>query len=328
MNQNKKPFFLITIDAEGDNLWNKPKIITTNNAKFLSRFQLLCDSYGLKPTYLTNYEMACSDVFKEFGHDVISNNNGEIGMHLHAWNNPPIVPLTKDDYLYQPYLIEYPPKVIKEKIKFITDLLENTFNQKMVSHRSGRWAFNDSYARSLIEHGYKIDCSVTPLRSWVKNLGDPNGDGGTDYLEYLNKSHWFVESKENKHHSLLEIPVTIIPQNNLINYLINNPILPRKWIIRKLNTFIKPAWVRPNGNNLDSMKRILLNKIKQGCDYVMLIIHSSELMPGGSPTFKTEKDIENLYCHLQDIFTIGKEFFQAGTLCDYYDYFIKKGNSN
>ena len=75
MNQNKKPFFLITIDAEGDNLWNKPKIITTNNAKFLSRFQLLCDSYGLKPTYLTNYEMACSDVFKEFGHDVISNNN-------------------------------------------------------------------------------------------------------------------------------------------------------------------------------------------------------------------------------------------------------------
>ena len=27
----------------------------------------------------------------------------------------------------------------------------------------------------------------------------------------------------------------------------------------------------------------------------MFILHSSELMPGGSPTFKTEKDIENLY---------------------------------
>ena len=325
---NARPFFLITIDTEGDDLWSHPRNITTKNARYLPRFQKLCESYGFKPTYLVNYEMANSLFFKEFGSEIIKNQTGEIGMHLHAWNNPPIVPLTKDDYLYQPYLIEYPLPVIKEKIKFITDLLENTFNQKMVSHRSGRWAFNDSYARSLIEHGYKIDCSVTPLRSWVKNLGDPNGDGGTDYLEYLNKSHWFVESKGNNHHSLLEIPVTIVPQNNLINYLINNPILPRKWIIRKLNTFIKPAWVRPNGNNLDSIKRIMLNKIKQGCDYVMLIIHSSELMPGGSPIFKTEKDIENLYCHLQDIFTIGKESFQAGTLCDYYDYFIKKEDSN
>ena len=187
MNQNKKPFFLITIDAEGDNLWNKPKIITTNNAKFLSRFQLLCDSYGLKPTYLTNYEMACSDVFKEFGLNLISNKTGEIGMHLHSWNNPPIEPLTADDYYYQPYLIEYPPNLIREKIKIITDLLENTFNIKMISHRSGRWSFNDSYAQSLIEYGYKIDCSVTPLRSWENTIGKPDGDGGTNYIYHSNR---------------------------------------------------------------------------------------------------------------------------------------------
>ena len=75
---NKKPFLLITIDTEGDNLWSHPKDITTENANFLPRFQSLCESYGYKPTYLTNYEMACSDIFKEFGLDVISNNTGEI----------------------------------------------------------------------------------------------------------------------------------------------------------------------------------------------------------------------------------------------------------
>jgi len=51
--------------------------------------------------------MAMSAAFVEFGRDVLARGTGEIGMHLHAWNSPPIVPLTGDDFHYQPYLIEY-----------------------------------------------------------------------------------------------------------------------------------------------------------------------------------------------------------------------------
>ena len=83
--------------------------------------------------------------------------------------------------------------------------------------------------------------------------------------------------------------------------------------------------MRPNGNNLDTMKNILNHKLKVGDDYVLFTLHSSELMPGGSPIFKTVEDIENLYYHLHDIFSIAKEYFQAGTLSDYYRYFIQKG---
>ena len=99
INPNHKPFFLITIDTEGDNLWSHPKNITTENAKFIPRFHQLCRTYNLKPTYLVNYEMVCSKVFENFGKEILSNHSGEIGMHLHAWNNPPICSLTKDDYL-------------------------------------------------------------------------------------------------------------------------------------------------------------------------------------------------------------------------------------
>lgn len=52
------PAFLITIDTEGDNLWQKHDSITTENARYLPRFQQLCEKYGFKPVYLTNYEMA------------------------------------------------------------------------------------------------------------------------------------------------------------------------------------------------------------------------------------------------------------------------------
>ena len=55
----------------------------------------LYESFGFKPTYLTDYEMANSSSFQDFGRNIIKNKTGEIGMHLHAWNTPPIKQLTK-----------------------------------------------------------------------------------------------------------------------------------------------------------------------------------------------------------------------------------------
>jgi len=138
--------FIITIDAEGDNLWARPRQITTRNARYLPRFQALCERFRFKPVYLANYEMALSSTFVEFARDVVARDAGEIGMHLHAWNSPPLEPLTRDDFHYQPYLIEFPEPVMREKIKTVTGLLEERLDQPMISHRAGRWAFDARYA--------------------------------------------------------------------------------------------------------------------------------------------------------------------------------------
>ena len=164
--------FLITIDTEGDNVWSKPRIITTRNAAFLPRFQTLCERYGLTPTWLVDYDMARDPVFAEFGRDVIARGAGEIGMHLHAWRTPPGHPLTSTDHEFMPFLIEYPESVLRAKVDFLTDLLETTFGVKIVSHRAGRWAFNDTYARALARRGFRVDCSVTPGVDWSDTLGD------------------------------------------------------------------------------------------------------------------------------------------------------------
>ena len=75
------------------------------------------------------------------------------------------------------------------------------------------------------------------------------------------------------------------------------------------------------------MKNIIDFKLKIKSDYIMLTLHSSELMPDGSPTFKTKKDINNLYYHLNELFLILSENFQPGTLTNYYNYYLKS-NSN
>jgi hypothetical protein len=136
------PAFLITIDTEGDNLWSRPACVTTDNSRFLPRFQSLCERYGLKPTYLVNHEMANCPVFREFGRDVLGRAAGEIGMHLHAWDSPPLTSLTDNDANFHPYLIEYPVSAIHDKVISITRLLEDVFQVPIRGHRAGRWGFD------------------------------------------------------------------------------------------------------------------------------------------------------------------------------------------
>ena len=58
-------YFIITVDTEGDDLWSYKlgDFISTKNADFIQPFQALCEKYGFKPVYLTNYEMANNNSF-------------------------------------------------------------------------------------------------------------------------------------------------------------------------------------------------------------------------------------------------------------------------
>ena len=303
---NHKPAFLITIDTEGDNLWSLPDPITTENAKYLPRFQELCERYGLKPTWLTNYEMADCPNFFEFSADVLQRDTGEIGMHLHAWNSPPI---TNYHPQHHTYLIEYPEAIMREKIRFLTELLEQRFQRKMVSHRAGRWAFNSCYARLLVERGYLVDCSVTPHVSWAHVQGDPNGSGGTNYLDYPTQPYFMdLERIDCEGASpLLEIPVSIVA-----NYAGVDRHSPNH-----------PQWLRPNGENLDSMLSILHQGKEEHWPCVEFILHSSELMPGGSPTFRTPDSIEGLYDDLESLFSQATQRFDGATLSEFHATWVR-----
>lgn len=316
-----RPAFLITVDTEGDNLWAQPRQITTRNAAFLPRFQALCERYGLRPTYLVTYEMVHSGAFREFAHDLLRRNAGEIGMHLHAWNTPPLVPLTPDDLLHQPYLVEYPEPVMAEKVRVLTELLEDTFGVKMQSHRAGRWALNRAYARILLRHDYLVDCSVTPHVSWRDHRGDPHGDGGPDYTGFP-EVPYFVDLKDLRRpgsSALLEVPVTIAPSGlpalRPVRRLLGRTGLGR----RVLRRFLPEVhWLRPDRRNLPHMLRIVRRGVAEARAHLEFIVHSSELMPGGSPLFPTEAHIQRLYADLEVLFDLVGRTCRAMTLAEFY----------
>ncbi|OKP00868.1 polysaccharide deacetylase family protein [Xenorhabdus eapokensis] len=310
------PAFIITIDTEGDDLWQNSGRISTKNTHYLPRFQNLCERFGFKPVWLTNYEMAMDDSYIEFAKDVIARNTGEIGMHLHAWNSPPIVPLTNDDMRYKPYLIEYPKDRIKEKVGFMTNLLEDKLQTKMLSHRAGRWAFNEYYAQLLVEYGYQVDCSVTPKVNWDFTKGDPNGNGGTDYSHFPNHAY-FMDlqdiSKEGDS-SLLQVPMSIQYKHSRVM----NFIKQEYDRLRGKQRSPSVNWLRPKGGNLAQMKTVVQQTLTNGNDYVEFMLHSSEFMPGGSPTFQNEEQIEQLYQDLEGLFAFLQPLVQGMTLGEYY----------
>lgn len=312
-----KPAFIITIDTEGDNLWQNDKRITTENTRYLPRFQRLCERFGFKPVWLTNYEMAMDDSYIEFAKDVIARNAGEIGMHLHAWNSPPVVSLTDDDMHYKPYLIEYSQDQIKAKVDFMTNLLEEKLQTKMLSHRAGRWAFNEYYAQLLVEYGYLVDCSVTPKVNWNFAKGDPKGNGGTDYTHFPSYAY-FMDlqdiSKEGSS-SLLQVPMSIqYKYSPIIN------LIKQKYdYLRGKRRSLSVNWLRPKGGNLEQMKTVVQQTLASGSDYVEFMLHSSEFMPGGSPTFKNEEQIESLYQDLEALFEFLYPLVEGVTLKEFYD---------
>ena len=329
-NSHRKPCFLITIDAEGDNLWSKPRTVTTRNADFLPRFQLLCESYGLKPTYLANYEMAESPSFREFGRDMLKRGTGEIGMHLHAWNSPPLVPLTKSDHRFHPYLIEYPRHVMEAKIRTMTHTLEDIFGVKMVSHRAGQWVFNETYAQMLIEEGYLVDCSVTPGVSWKGLLGGLSQSVGTDYYRFPEEAYFLDPEDISRagQSPLLEVPVTILPTKSTVTRFLNHALrtLPLGQII--LGRFLKPVyWLRPRRGNQTDLLRLVRRAVDEQRSYVEFMLHSSELMPGGSPTFSEKEHIEALYRDLHVLFNEIRGAFVGATLTDYYSSHLRVGKN-
>ena len=67
------------------------------------------------------------------------------------------------------------------------------------------------------------------------------------------------------------------------------------------------------------MKRILRNAEINKWPCVSLMLHSSELMPGGSPYFPYRESIENLYADLDELFSFAQKLFIAATCKEFYD---------
>lgn len=303
--------FIITVDTEADNQWHKPAVHTVQNIKYLPRFQALCEKYGFLPSYLVTYEVANSPEAISILKPWQDKNLAEIGAHLHPWTTPP---LDKDQELghkIHRFPSELPETELKAKLVNLTDIIEKNFQKRPTSFRAGRWGVDFRVIEELQNLGYTIDCSVTPKVSWQKIHGP-------DFRFSRFQPYLWPESK------ILEAPMTILftglfkKENFIFAKLFLK--LPDGFIKKIINRlFFRQKWFRIFKNsNLDDFKRLYKSAIQNNLPYLQFMIHSSELMPGGSIYNKDEQSIETLYQKLEDLFKYLKnQNIQGITLSDF-----------
>ena len=306
--------FIITIDTEADNQWDHGRELNVENLKFIPRFQELCNSYKIKPTYLVTSEV-CKDAYaKELFTDYLSRGMAEIGAHLHAWTTPPF--LDKEGYRFNDsrhaFATELPENLLREKIRNLTSEIESSFGKRPCSFRSGRYGFNDQVARILAENSYLVDSSVTPYTSWSSKKGIDQMNGGPDFSDYT-PIPFKYDFSEN---SLVEIPITILPTRFPLN---KNEKIARQYfknvdkniilkIFRKLLFEGQPLWLRPfQWMNIKLFEELITEAKNVKLPFLVMMFHSSELMPGCSIYRSNKRDIDQLYDLLELFFLLLRE---------------------
>jgi hypothetical protein len=170
----------------------------------------------------------------------------------------------------------------------------------------------------LLDAGYRVDCSVTPGVDWSGTPGAPSGAGGPDYRGFPGQPYFLSPQniKAPVHRGLLEVPVTIAT---------GAVFLCAAWayrvpILRAILNRIYPlqSWLSPGENDLPGMLRAAHAARITSAGCVELMVHSSELMPGGSPNFPNSAAIERLYASLEVLFEDLSAWCRGMTLAEFH----------
>jgi len=288
---------VITVDTEEDDEWSPRPSTTCENLRFAPRFQELCEGLGFPVTWLLTHAAATSPLAPAAFGAALARGGCEVGAHLHPWNTPPhAARAAADGSFHRPYPLEYPRDVQREMLANLTGAIEQRLGVRPRSYRAGRYGFDATGAELLREAGYEVDCSVTPGVSWRRAKGRPDGSGGPDFVTAPAHPHWLAAPQ------LLEVPVTIV---HLRAPLRGDHALARAWsrathdgfaarVARKLGLARK--WLRPYPKySLADLRAVCAAARAGGASVLEMILHSSELMPGGSPYRRDAAAVDALH---------------------------------
>jgi hypothetical protein len=119
----------------------------------------------------------------------------------------------------------------------------------------------------------------------------------------------------------LEIPPTIVFYSPIGRYVPGVRALYKRFrrVRRAFDRYhVGSLWLRPYPfMTVARLKRVAELALRAGSPVLNLTLHSSELMPGGSPYNKTPASIDNLFARLEEYFShVQRQGVEAVTLSE------------
>src|SRR5262249_53543425 len=148
---------------------------------------------------------------------------------------------------------------------------------------------------------------------------------GPDYTDFPDRPYFLDPSDISTPApgELLEVPMTIRSCGlyRMAPWVYRVPLLRQA-----ANRVISPALnhLCPTESRLSGMLRAAREARAEAMEHVAFTLHSSELMPGGSPSFRTEDDIERLYDDMEAVFEELSTWCRGMTLKEFHAWFARQ----
>lgn len=191
------PQLIVVIDTEEEFDWSAEPDANANLVSamdYIDRVQGIFEEYGICPCYVVDYPVASQSQGYRLLKQFAQKRQCEIGAQLHPWVNPPQQEVLSR---FNTYPGNLPAALEREKLRILTEMIQQNFGQAPVAYKAGRYGFGPNTTGILQELGYSIDLSICPPL-------DFRSDGGPDYRRFDAHPFWFGGSDK----PILEIPCT------------------------------------------------------------------------------------------------------------------------
>lgn len=280
---------VISIDVEEEGLFSGRYPRTppgVENVRELRRLEFVTSEFGFPLTLLATHTVAvsppCQEILQYF-RDLF---RAEIGAHLHHWSTPPFEVLPYREPISSDLL---PNPLLEAKFETLLASLRDNLGVVPRAFRMGRFDIGEKVFKLLPKFGLNVDSSVAPLHGT---------SGSTDHFLAPPDPFTRLADPSQPGDSILEVPLTIVPlartAPKLIHRLASNLSQRNRNAVFTAFRYIASAGIHPAWFPLQSMKLATrLHRSRNG-RVLNMFLHSSELKPGASPSFPTEKAVNSL----------------------------------
>lgn len=287
--------FIVTVDTEEEFDWTAPLTREKHSVvtiPALRKFQQFCEGFGVVPSYLMDYPIACSPYAPEVLGEAVTSGRAEVGIQLHPWVNPPFDEAVNP---YNSYAGNLPYDLERAKFRTLRNRIEKAFGVAPLIYRAGRYGLGPNSADILRECGIAIDTSV-------RARFDYSSAGGPNYRNHPLHPYW-VDAER----TLLELPLTTVYWGPLRQ--VGNIVYPHLWRAPSLRGVLARAGLleriplTPEGVTADEALRGVDVAIDEGLPILVFSFHSPSLAPGHTPYVSTDDDLDALYDWWRTLFS-------------------------
>lgn len=284
--------FTIFVDAEEEFDWSAP---LRRDATAVASIRAVPAGHrhfadaGVGLTWLIDHPIARDPRAVAVLGETLSDGRSAIGTQLHPWVNPPY---EEEITAANSFVGNLPRALEAAKLRLLTDLIEQSFGQRPLAYRAGRYGAGPNTFALLAECGYRIDTSI-------RARYDFGAKSGPDYSRAGNHA-WRTAAGP------VELPLTTIFTGRVRSATLYRAFerLPHGPGIAARTGLVQRVALTPEEMPLAEVKEAIRVAHGDGLRLFNLAFHSPSLEPGHTPYVRDAADLAKFWAWWDGVFDL------------------------